>query len=87
MRKKMQIMRESYTRIEPEAGGAADRRRIYAPCIEAAAYLTDAMGECRRVESRQRRAKPSMPESHKEMRQIFGHKKSVLHNFFTRENS
>ena len=33
-----------YTRIEPEAGGAADRRRIHAPCIEAA-YLTDARGE------------------------------------------
>ncbi len=41
----MQIMRESYTRIELRAGGAADRRRIYAPCIEAAAYLTDARGE------------------------------------------
>lgn len=34
-----------YTRIEPEAGGATDRRRIYAPCIEATAYLTDARGE------------------------------------------
>ena len=34
-----------YTRIEHEAGGAADRRRIYAPCIEAVDYLTDARGE------------------------------------------
>ena len=37
--------RMGYVRIEPEAGGAADRRRIYAPCIEAVGYLTDARGE------------------------------------------
>ena len=50
-----------YTRIEPEAGGAADRRRIHAPCIEAAAYLTDARANRPLVEGGQRSGKPPTP--------------------------
>ncbi len=58
----MQIMRESYTRIEPEAGGAA-RLAMSAFDADTIDKETDARGECQRVESRQRRAKPPMPES------------------------